>query len=69
MAQLFNMSKPKVDPAALEAQKRQDRAVQRDTVEASKEKGARNRILNSNRSGSSLFARTGAAGVRNTFGG
>ncbi len=56
--------------AQLKAQRRQNQAIEKQTALEARETGARQKILNRNRSGSSLFAQTGAAGVgQQTLGG
>jgi hypothetical protein len=68
MTALFG-GKPKPDASMQKAQRRQDAAIMRQTAEAGKEAGARSRLLNAKRNGgSNLYAETGAAGVKTTFG-
>lgn len=68
MTSLFGgMKKPKPDEAAQRSQRRQDRALSQQENEEQKELGARNRLLAARAAGrgsSSLFAPTGAAGVK-----
>lgn len=62
-------SKPKPDPAVQRAQKRQNKAIDDQSAEEAREAGSRRRIMNARKAGGSgLFAQTGAAGVKSTFG-
>jgi len=46
------------------SQRKQDRMLSDQIADEAKERGSRNRMINGRRGGSSLFAKTGAAGVR-----
>lgn len=73
MASLFGGNKKqKPDPATQRSQRRQDQALSTQENEEQKELGARQRLIaarSQGRASSTLFAPTGAVGVKSTLGG
>lgn len=72
MASLFSKpAKPKPDPALQRSQRRQDQALSEQETDEQKELGARNRLIAARAAGrgpGTLFAQTGAVGVKETLG-
>lgn len=70
MTNMFKPKTPKPDEAMLRAQREQAKAVNDQTAEEAIEAGARRRLQAARAAGggSSLFSRTGAAGVKETLG-
>lgn len=71
MASLFGIQQPARDTSLELAQRKQNEDLRKREGEQKRELGARRRLLEARRSGrTSLFAQTGAAGVRSeTLGG
>jgi len=69
MMKLFGMKKPKPDRAMQKAQRRQSKAIEKQTADEAQELGARNRLIAASRKGGGLFSRRGGAqGVKETLG-
>ena len=67
MSSLFGV---KSDPGAQRAARKQAREIERQRADEAQELGARRRLLAAKAGGAnSLYAKTGAAGVKDSFGG
>lgn len=71
LGKLFGGSKTKVDAGTLRAQRRQEKSIQDATADEAQEAGSRRRLIAARRkTGGTLYAQSGGAGVKaETFGG